>query len=88
MSTATVDWTEELAAETARANGIPELTDRHWLVVHFLRQRYAATGETPSVRAIGKESGVGVKELYMLFPKAPGKLAALIAGVPKPRGCI
>jgi dissimilatory sulfite reductase related protein len=74
--------------EIARENGIDELTERHLLVIRYLRERYAATGETPTVRAIGKESGVTIKELYQLFPKAPGKLAALIAGVPKPRGCI
>ena len=35
-----------------------------------------------------KASGVSVKELYQLFPKGPAKLAAKIAGIPKPRGCI
>ena len=29
-----------------------------------------------------------VKELYQLFPKGPAKIAARIAGIPKPRGCI
>jgi TusE/DsrC/DsvC family sulfur relay protein len=86
MSTTTTTATDELAI--AREHGIEELTERHWLVIRYLRERYATTGETPTVRAIGKESGVTVKELYELFPKAPGKLAALIAGVPKPRGCI
>ena len=88
MTTVTQDWTEELAATIAAENGIPELTDRHWQVIRFMRERYLATGESPSVRVIGKESGVPVKELYELFPKAPGKLAALIGGVPKPRGCV
>ena len=40
------------------------------------------------VRALGKTSGVSVKELYQLFPKGPAKVAARIAGIPKPRGCI
>lgn len=88
MTTATQEWTEELAARTAAENGIAELTDRHWQVIRFMRERYVTTGESPSVRVIGKESGVPVKELYELFPKAPGKLAALIGGVPKPRGCV
>jgi TusE/DsrC/DsvC family sulfur relay protein len=88
MTTTTQEWTETGAEAIAREHGIDELTDRHWAVIRFMRDRYAATGETPSVRVIGKESGVGVKELYQLFPKAPGKLAALIGGVPKPRGCI
>jgi dissimilatory sulfite reductase related protein len=40
------------------------------------------------VRVLGKTSGVTVKELYQLFPKGPAKMAARIAGIPKPRGCI
>jgi tRNA 2-thiouridine synthesizing protein E len=81
-------WTEEIAAEIARDNGIDALTDRHWLVVRFMRERYLATGTAPSIRALGKESGVPVKELYELFPKGPAKLAAKIGGIPKPKGCI
>ena len=42
----------------------------------------------PSIRTLGKVSGVPIKELYQLFPKGPAKLAAKIAGIPKPRGCI
>jgi tRNA 2-thiouridine synthesizing protein E len=29
-----------------------------------------------------------MKELYELFPKGPGKLAARIAGLPKPQSCV
>ena len=81
-------WNEQIARAIARENGVPELTDRHWLVVRFMRDRYLATGTAPSIRSLGKESGVPVKELYQLFPKGPAKLAAKIAGIPKPRGCI
>ena len=81
-------WNETIAEAIARANGIPELTDRHWLVVRFMRERYLSTGGAPSIRALGKESGVPVKELYVLFPKGPAKLAARIGGIPKPKGCI
>ena len=82
------EWNEELAEEIARANGISELTPAHWQVVRFMRERYLATGTAPTIRALGKESGVPVKELYELFPKGPAKLAAKIGGIPKPRGCI
>ena len=33
-------------------------------------------------------SGVNMKDLYQLFPKGPGKLAAKVSGLPKPQGCI
>ena len=81
-------WNEQLAEQIALENGIPELTDRHRLVVSFLRERYLATGNAPSIRSLGKESGVPIKELYQLFPKGPAKLAAKIGGIPKPKGCI
>jgi TusE/DsrC/DsvC family sulfur relay protein len=81
-------WTPEIAAEIARENGIEELTDRHLQVVQFMRDTYLTTGTAPSIRSLGKQSGVPIKELYALFPKGPAKLAAKIGGIPKPRGCI
>ena len=81
-------WNETIAQGIAIENGIARLTDRHWLVVKFMRERYLATGTAPSIRSLGKESGVPVKELYELFPKGPAKLAAKIGGIPKPKGCI
>jgi len=82
------DWNEEIAAEIAAAEGIDELTDRHWMVVNFMRKTYLEEGSAPSIRTLGKASGVPIKELYQLFPKGPAKLAAKTAGIPKPRGCI
>lgn len=81
-------WTEQMAPEIARAAGIDELTEAHWMVIKFMRAEYAAKGTGPTVRVLGKSSGVSVKELYELFPKGPAKTAAKIAGIPKPRGCI
>ena len=81
-------WNEQIAVEIASGAGIPELTDRHWQVVEFLRKTYLESGSAPSIRTLGKASGVPIKELYQLFPKGPAKLAAKVAGIPKPRGCI
>jgi len=81
-------WNEEIAAEIAAENGIDQLTDRHWLVINFMRDTYLESGSAPSIRTLGKASGVPIRELYKLFPKGPAKLAAKIAGIPKPRGCI
>jgi TusE/DsrC/DsvC family sulfur relay protein len=81
-------WTEEMVPALARREGIEELTERHWEVIRFMRHAYEVKGTGPSVRELGKTSGVPIKELYQLFPKGPAKLAAKIAGIPKPRGCI
>lgn len=82
------DWDRDLALELAAEAGLAELTDRHWLVVDYMRNTFLAKGDAPTIRTLGKESGVNIKELYLLFPKGPAKLAAKIAGIPKPHGCI
>jgi len=81
-------WTEAMAPELAAEEGIDPLTDQHWTVIRFMRTEYAEKGTGPTVRVLGKTSGVTVKELYQLFPKGPAKIAARVAGIPKPRGCI
>jgi tRNA 2-thiouridine synthesizing protein E len=81
-------WTEAMAPALAQREGIDELTEAHWQVIRFMRSEYLAKGSGPTVRVLGKSSGVSIKELYQLFPKGPAKIAAKIAGIPKPRGCI
>lgn len=82
------DWNEDIASEIARLEGIEQLTDRHWLVINFMRKEFIEKGDGPTVRRLTKESGVDTKELYALFPKGPAKKAARIGGIPKPKGCI
>jgi tRNA 2-thiouridine synthesizing protein E len=81
-------WIEDMAPELARREGIQELSPAHWQVIRFMRQEYLEKGTGPTVRVLGKTSGVTVKELYELFPKGPAKTAAKVAGIPKPRGCV
>src|SRR5689334_7236418 len=81
-------WNEQVGEEIARSAGIDPITERHWKVIRFMRDRFLTTGQAPTIRTLGKESGVPIKELYQLFPKGPAKLAAKIAGIPKPHGCI
>ncbi len=81
-------WTKDIAVELAKADGIDELDDQHWTVIEFMRKEYFEKGTGPTVRVLGKTSGVSVKDLYLLFPKGPAKMAARIAGIPKPKGCI
>ena len=81
-------WTPQMAPQIAKEQGIDRLTDRHWKVIRFMRVQYAAKGTVPTVRVLGRTSGVSITELYRLFPKGPAKTAAKIAGIPKPQGCI
>lgn len=80
-------WTPEIGEALARESGLA-LGDQHWKVITFCREDAAREGGAPGLRRIAKMSGVGMKDLYQLFPKGPGKLAARIAGLPKPQACI
>ena len=81
------DWTPQIAEEIARLHGV-ELSDRHWDVINFCRSDFESTGKPPGVRRITKKGGVPTKEMYQLFPKGPGKLAAKFSGLAKPTGCV
>ncbi len=82
------DWNEDAAKVIAKGAGIDELNDKHWMVIKFMQKIFKEKGSGPSIRKLGKESGVPIKELYKLFPKGPAKKAAKIAGIKKPTGCI
>ncbi|APF18021.1 TusE/DsrC/DsvC family sulfur relay protein [Caldithrix abyssi] len=82
------DWTEEIAAELAKEEGIEELTDMHWKVIRFMREEFEKEGHIPTIRKIKNAGGVPIKDLYNLFPDGPAKKAAKIAGLGKPQGCV
>lgn len=82
------DWDENIAKAIAVEEGIENLSDRHWIVINYMRKEFQTKGDAPSIRKLTKESGVDIKELYALFPGGPAKKAARIAGLPKPKGCI
>jgi TusE/DsrC/DsvC family sulfur relay protein len=81
-------WLPEMAEEIAREAGIGPLGAEHWRVISFCREDAARTGASPGLRRVSQLSGVGMKDLYRLFPKGPGKLAARVAGLPKPKSCV
>jgi len=82
------DWTEDMAAELAKEEGINELTDMHWKVIRFMRQEFEKSGQIPTIRRIKNAGGIPIKDLYQLFPDGPAKKAAKIAGLGKPQGCV
>ncbi len=80
------EWNESVAEALAREKGIT-LTDKHWEVIRFVREKFQK-GEPLSIRSIKKSGVVDVKEFYELFPGGPLKTVSLIAGIPKPKSCI
>ena len=79
-------WNEEIAKEIANEVGI-ELTDKHFEVLNYLREKTEAK-EALTIRQVGKSGIVDIKGLYKLFPKGPLKFSSKIAGIPKPTSCI
>jgi dissimilatory sulfite reductase related protein len=79
-------WTKDIAREIAKEEGI-ELTDKHYAVIDFLREKHAR-GETLTIRSVGTSGFIDIKGFYQLFPGAPMKKAAKISGIPKPASCV
>lgn len=82
-------WSEKLALELARAEGIT-MTDEHWAVVRYLRKNYEecgpASGGNRLLNCLGDEFAGkgGKKHLYLLFPGGPVSQGSRIAGLPVP----
>ena len=81
------EWNEGLATSLAAQIGL-DLTDEHWKAIRFLREDYAAHGETATLRRISTVGGIPTKTLFALFPQKPAKKLAYVAGLPKPHGCV
>ncbi len=87
------DWSPQVAQALATREGI-ELTDAHWEVLYAVQQFYTQFQLSPANRALvkyvalnlGKDKG---NSLYLngLFNGMPAKLAARLAGLPKPANC-
>lgn len=87
------DWDEQVAQALALQEGI-ELTAAHWQVLHAVRDFYHRFDLAPANRALVKylaqECGADVgnsMHLNSLFKGTPAKLAARLAGLPKPANC-
>ncbi len=80
-------WSRPLAERVAATLGVA-MTEAHWKVVEFARGDWEATKASPNIRRITTSIDVTTKELYALFPKAPARTVAKIAGTPKPAGCL
>ncbi|MFC2137007.1 TusE/DsrC/DsvC family sulfur relay protein [Bacteroidota bacterium] len=79
-------WNKEVASEIAKEEGV-ELSDKHYEVLDYIRNK-VASGDTLTIRGIGKSGIVDIKTFYQLFPGAPLKKSTKIAGVQKPESCV
>lgn len=88
------DWSHDVASALAAAEDI-ELTPEHWEVLELLRSFYEEFQLSPATRPLikytalklGAEKGNSL-HLNRLFKGTPAKLAAKLAGLPKPTNCL
>jgi TusE/DsrC/DsvC family sulfur relay protein len=80
-------WSRPVAESIAHLEGVT-LDDLRWAVIEAARAEFAATAASPNIRRLTQIAGVTTKQLYALFPRAPGRAIAKIAGLPKPAGCL
>ncbi len=82
-------WDASVAEKLAAEEGIV-LTDEHWEVVQFLRERFRHQGQVKSGRVLADELDSafhgrgGSRYLYGLFPNGPVAQGSRIAGLPLP----
>ena len=81
-------WDQAVAVDLAKTEGVDDLSEDHWKVVHYLRNYYLQYSMAPMIRKLCKETGFKLKEIYDLFPSGPAKGACKVAGLPKPTGCV
>ena len=85
------DWTEKIA-EIIAAEEEVSLTDKHWDIIHYLREEYLNNGgnqpnERTILKAMSAKWGTKAtsKDMYELFPHMPSKQGGKIAGLPESR---
>jgi tRNA 2-thiouridine synthesizing protein E len=81
-------WDQDIASALATTEGVDEMTEEHWKLVHYLRDYYLKFGIAPMIRKLCKETGFPLKKVYELFPSGPAKGACKVAGLSKPTGCV
>jgi tRNA 2-thiouridine synthesizing protein E len=80
-------WDEILANNIARAQGLSELNEFHWKVIHFLRKYYLSMGKAPLNNELRKGSGLSLTQIERIFPGGIKFGARRIAGLPNPKSC-
>ena len=74
-------WDRAYALHRAWEMKMPKLTDRHWQILEFLRQRFAANNIVPTVFDTCEANHLELDELQRLFPDGYHRGAVKLAGL-------
>jgi len=76
-------WNERFAHWVVRNWNLPEgLTERHWKIIHYLRDVYGKSGTMPTVFEVCSSNNISLDEMGRLFPKGYHRGACRAAGLP------
>jgi tRNA 2-thiouridine synthesizing protein E len=77
------DWDEYFAAFRAYDMKVPggRLTDDHWRIINYLRQKYEETGKVPTVYETCEANNMELDQLEQLFPDGYHRGLVKIAGL-------
>ena len=75
-------WSEAVAVEIARREGIGSLNGEHWEVIRSLRDHYTKFGVAPAMAQVCRNHGKGKNWVHDLFHTCLN--AWRVAGLPNP----
>ena len=78
------EWDCDYAIFRMRDMNIPETSDLHLEIIQYLRKRYYATGQIPTVEQICSDHDIDLEDLQALFPGDSYRLALKTAGLRPP----
>lgn len=74
-------WDKSYALHRAWEMKMPKLTDKHWQILEFLRQRFATNNIVPTVYETCEANHIELDELQRLFPDGYHRGAVKLAGL-------
>jgi len=74
-------WDKAFATHRASEMKMPKLTEKHWGIIRFLRERFDRDNLVPTVYETCEANGIEFDELEQLFPDGYHRGAVKIAGL-------
>ncbi len=75
------EWDERYTRFKAHEMKMPELTDRHWQIIRFLRESFEKNNMVPTIYETCETNGIELDELEKLFPDGYHRGAVKVAGL-------
>lgn len=75
-------WSEQLARDLAREEGLGALGERHWRLIRAMRAEYQRLDGPPAMRHVCHQAGIDRREVNALFGYC--LVAWRVAGLPNP----